>query len=238
MFAIAVGALLTLSGCFSMTGDLTVNSDAKVSGTMKVAMNKELASAAGISSLDAFKAGVTSDSGSLPKGSAKFSETSTDYVVDVKIDNATMNDAQGFIVTKVGQDVVFKMVNEKKSADTPDLGQINLTIHLPGAIKSISGKGLTKVDDTTAKISAPGTTGETFVVTSLATSPTNSTGVYAAIGVGVVIVVAIVGLLLVLRSRKVRGESGSTPPTAEATQEAVNEDVTVGAADAGAEDSL
>ena len=57
--AIGGFAVVTLSGCLSMTADLTIDSDAKTTGTFAIGLDKQAAGLLGMKDLDTFKSGIT-----------------------------------------------------------------------------------------------------------------------------------------------------------------------------------
>lgn len=201
---IAAVTLLT-SGCMSMTADITLDSQAKGSGSMVVSVNKQLASMAGISSADAFKAIVT-ESGTDTPANARIdaSESETDYIATISFADTVLDDKDfGARVLENGN-ISFTFANEgSESAGEDelfadmDLGNATLTVNFPGDVIEFSGEGATKVDADTVKWSFPLTKSTTATATSLVAA---STTPFLPLGLGLV-AVAVAGVALFAKRR-------------------------------------
>lgn len=212
--AVAVAVLaLSLSGCMNLRGDLKVGRDAKVSGTLTGEISKQVAGIVGITSLDALKSQGTSQTSQF--GKVTYSETDTAYVMKVSMRGATMNDPDGFMVTRSGDGIAFKLrfsgTTTSDTGATDDLGlgnmqlgRVAMTIRFPGDVSSVSGHGATKTDDRTVKVDSPLTanSSSSWSATSRIAPPNYLLPVVASL-VGLAL---LGGALVLLRNRRRREE--------------------------------
>lgn len=217
--AVASLALLTLSACLSVKADMTINADAKATGTLSLEFEKQAANFLGINSVDDFTSGITDDKtagnlASLTDCSA--SENDTAYVYSCTFADqefATEGEAP-WTITKQGNTIVMKVVNKGQTADAgsedllgnASLGTISISATFPGTITEVTGAGATKKSDTTVQIDASLTDNVDVTVVSEASSG----GALSSVLV-IVIFIAILGLIIlvaiVLIMRR-RGKSG------------------------------
>ena len=171
---IAAATLLT-AGCMSLTADITLDGQAKGSGSMVISVNKQVASLAGIGSADAFKSQVTGGDTALPPNAKiETSESDTDYIATVSFKDAVMDDEEFGAEVLGNGNVKFTFVNEGSEPTTEDdafgdvdMGNATLTVNFPGEVTDFSGEGATKVDADTVKWAFPLTTSTTATATSL-----------------------------------------------------------------------
>jgi len=222
-----VAALLLLTGCLSITSDMTINSDAKGTGTFALSLEKKAAQLMGITDLKSFASGIKQDStpgaGSI-MSDAKCdpSETADSFVFTCTFTNAEFTKTDElWTVTKANNQIVFAMKNSPSSgADTSQLtdllgggslGDITVNLTFPGPIQSVTGAGVTKNSDTTATVKGSMTDSFDVTITS-ATSSGPKIGLIIAIVVGLLLLAAIViGLVLFLvhRSNKRKAIDGA-----------------------------
>lgn len=204
---IAAATLFT-AGCMSMTADITLNDQAKGSGTLTISVNKQVASLAGIGSADAFKAQLTENDTDLPSNaSVETKESDTDYIATVTFKDTELDDEEFGAEVLDNGNVKFTFVNEGSEATSEDdmfadmdMGNVNLTINFPGEVVEFSGEGATKVDEDTVKWSFPLTASTTATATSLVAA---SSFPFLPLGLGVfALAVAGGAVLFAVRRRK------------------------------------
>lgn len=204
---VTVGALavVSLTGCLSMTADVNVNSDAKASGSLAIGLQKQAANMLGMTDLDSFSSGITSEgsdsAGSvLTTGECTASETDTDFVYTCAFSEQAFTDpADGpWTITKSGEEITFALVNAGSEGltggeDAADLtggasmGDLTVNVTFPGEITSVTGTMVEKTSDTTATIKGP--MADVFEVTIV--SKASGAG-----GGGIGTILLIVGLVL------------------------------------------
>ena len=211
---IAAVTLLT-AGCMSLTADITLDDQAKGSGSMVISVNKQVASLAGIGSADAFKSQVTGGDTDLPPNAKiETSESDTDYIATVSFKDAVMDDKEFGAEVLGNGNVKFTFVNEGSEPTTEDdafgdvdMGNATLTVNFPGEVTEFSGEGATKVDADTVKWAFPLTTSTTATATSLVAA-----GSFPVLPVAVgVLALAILGGVgfYVVRRRRTQPEADS-----------------------------
>lgn len=146
----------------SLRGDLSLDRQARASGTMVLEVTKQAAGLAGITSVDALRSQF--EQGKFPHGTLTVSETDQAYRATAKVSHQPLDDPDGFSASATGGQVTFSMtMGDQTTRATTDelglgdtqLGNIDLTVHFPGRLRSSSGPGLTQVDDHTIRIKAP-----------------------------------------------------------------------------------
>jgi hypothetical protein len=133
-----------VTGCFNLRGNLEVGRDAKISGKLTGEINKQLAAMAGITSKDALVAQMTNNTELFPAGTS-VTETDDAYVMERTLWDVTMQDPEGFSVSRSGEEIVFQLTFAQQEAATEDdlglgnleLGRVNLTM-VPGDIIQVS----------------------------------------------------------------------------------------------------
>ncbi|MHB8795995.1 MAG: LppM family (lipo)protein [Candidatus Nanopelagicales bacterium] len=232
-----VGALAvaSLSGCLSMTADLNIDSDAKASGTLAIGLQKQAASMLGMTDLDSFSSGITSEgsdaAGSvLSTGDCTPSETDAEYVYTCAFSGQAFTDAADgpWTITKSGDAITFALVNAGTSGlaggedaaqmtGGASMGDLTVTVAFPGEITSVTGSMAEQTSDTTATIKGP--LADVFEVTIVS----KATG---AGGGGIAKVLLVVGLILlaiiviavvvalVMRGRKPAASAAVVAPAA------------------------
>jgi hypothetical protein len=142
-----------------MDADITLDADAKATGTMKIEMSKELATLVGITSKEALDKELA-DSGDdkLPEGvSVTISENDKSFIISAKLLNSPLDD-DGWRAEKLA-DGTIKFTFKNENTATSDLGfadfagKIKMTITFPGSITDASPE-FVKVNDRTVKLAA------------------------------------------------------------------------------------
>jgi hypothetical protein len=232
--AIAAGTLLTLTGCLSITSDLTINADATGSGTFTLGLQKQAASLMGMSDLKSFSSGITqqdmakSESNLLASGDCKASETSTEFVYTCTFkDAAFTKEDELWTIKKVGNEIVFSMKNAGSSgADAgqmadllggSSLGDITVNVTFPGPIQQVSGTGATKTSDTTATVKGAMTDQFDVSITSAASSRP-PIGLIIGAAVALLLLLAIIVVLVLFLVRRGKKSSTALPAGADADQ--------------------
>ena len=214
----AIGALavLALSGCLSMTANLTIDSAAKTTGTFAIGLEKQAASMLGMQDLDTFKSGITSPDVSegtgdlLSTGDCVASETDTEFVYTCTLTDQDLSAAGNpWTVTKADNTITFRMVNQAASSDAGtdllqggSLGDLTVNVTFPGEITSVSGAQVTKESDTSVSIVAAVTDAVDVTVTSKANG---SGGGYSTLLLVILVaaaVIAVVAFLVIHRRRE------------------------------------
>ena len=227
--AVAALALLTLSACISVKADMTINGDAKATGTLSLEFEKQAANFLGITSLADFESGVSDDKtteglSSLQDCSA--SENDTAYIYSCTFADqefANTGDAP-WTITKQGDTIVMKVVNEGQSADSgsgdllgdASLGSISISATFPGPITDVTGAGATKTSDTTVQVDASLTDSVDVTVTSQVSSASNLMSVLAIVAIIVVIGVIALAIIVLIMRRRGRGSDAVVEPAAAA----------------------
>ncbi len=224
-----IAALLLLSGCLSMEGKLSLDSEARASGTLTVLLSKQFAAILGITSVDALSSAIEdapeeeSLPGGLLDGSGEVSvrETETDFAIDVTLTDAVLEEEDSIVarVNEAGDRVTFTYTNTSEDADTDGLdltsglGRVTLEVDFPGPVVEASGEGMEQLDADTVRWDFPLTTSTVATATSEIAPESSSTGVGVGVlaGVAAVAVAALVGIGLVVRRR-----SGQPAAAAEA----------------------
>lgn len=206
--AVGIAAVtLFTSGCMSMTADITLDDQAKGTGSMVISVNKQLASMAGIGTSEAFKSLMAQSGTNTPANATiETSESDTDYVATVSFSDAVLDDKDfGARVLENGN-INFTFVNEGTQTSSEDellgdmdLGNATLTVNFPGEVIEFSGEGATKVDEDTVQWSFPLTKGTTATATSLVAG---STFPFLPVGLGLLALAVVAGaVFFVMRHR-------------------------------------
>jgi hypothetical protein len=249
---VSVGALavVSLTGCLSMTAEVNVASDAKASGTLAIGLQKQAAGMLGMTDLDSFSSGITSEgsdsAGSvISGGDCTASETDTEFVYTCAFTDMEFTDQSQspWTITKSGDEITFYLVNAgtaglpgaEDAADTSGgatMGDLTVDVTFPGEITSVTGNNVEKTSDTTATIKGP--MADVFEVTIVSKATGGGGGGIAKVLLIVglillaIIVIAVV-VALVMRGRKPAAEASVVAPVAvaETVVEPVAEPVAV-----------
>ncbi len=216
----AIAALtMVLAGCISLKATISLDSEARGSGSMAISINKQLASFAGITSADTFEEQLTSDDSDLPPGSSiDVSESDTDFTATVSFEDTVLDDDDFGAKVLPNGDVEFTFVNEgaepTEGEESPfgdiDTGTVTLTVNFPGEVKNFDGEGATQVDADTITWEFPFQTSTTATATSgvseLSLSATSATSASSSntplVVAGLAIIAAVVVGVVVLMSRR------------------------------------
>jgi len=157
-------ALVTLTGCIDVAGNVTVNSDASATGTITMSMERESAALFGIDGAEtlteAFTSGEILEEGLIPQENCIAEETSDRIGIACTFEN-TVFDEPGELwqITRIDDSIEMRILNLAVNdigmlpADIP-VGQLLITATFPGPITSIEGDFVTQIDDTTAQVDA------------------------------------------------------------------------------------
>ena len=119
--AIGAAVVLTLSGCFSVTADVVIDSDANVTGTVAIGFQKSTMEMLGVTFDDFAKdfadkledpSATSSEMDGLDPTSCKPSETASEFVVTCDITPGPDAMGEDFTVTKDGDSIVLHMTQE------------------------------------------------------------------------------------------------------------------------------
>ena len=229
VIGVAGVAVLSLSGCLSMTANLEVASDATADGTFAIGVQKQAATMLGLTDLAAFEAGIkdpsmTEGSGDLLNtGDCVASETDAEFLYTCTFTDAafTSGEENPWTITASDDVITFTLVNEASSGEGSELlsggslGQLTVDVTFPGEITSIVGEQVTKNSDTSATISAPMTDAVNVTITSKTSGGGGAIStVLIIVGIALlaIILIALV-LFLVMRGR---GKDTTVPAAAAA----------------------
>lgn len=213
--AAGVVTVLSLSGCLSMTANLTIDSEAQTSGTFAIGLQKQAAGMLGMKDLDTFSSGITSpdvSSGTgdlLTTSDCTASETDTEFVYTCALSDAELTSKDNpWTVTKDGDSITFHMVNQATAEQNTDellqggsLGALTVNVTFPGEITSVSGDFVTKKSDTSITVSAAlsDAVDVTVVSKSSASGGMSTVIVIIAIAVIAIILIALIAFLVTRR---------------------------------------
>jgi hypothetical protein len=168
-----VGLAFLLSGCINLTADLSIDSQARISGTERIEISKQAASLLGITSLDALKSGA----GQGLQGSSTsaddcpaitYGETDTAFTIVCTFKDSTLTSGD-ITASRVGDSIQFAFKQSGSSTTsgsgssgsdatpTPtttssaddllsggNVGVLDVTVRFPGEITSIAGTDAAK----------------------------------------------------------------------------------------------
>ncbi len=214
----AAGAVvvLALSGCLSMTANLTIDSEAQTTGTFAIGLQKQAAGLLGMKDLDTFSSGITSPDVSngtgdlLTTSDCTPSETDTEFVYTCSLTDAELTSTENpWTVTKDGDSITFHMVNQATADQTADellqggsLGALVVNVTFPGEITSVTGDFVTKNSDTSITVSAALSDQVDVTVVSKSSDSAGGIGtvlLIIAIAVIAIIIIALVAFLITRR---------------------------------------
>lgn len=214
--AAGVVAVLSLSGCLSMTANLTIDSEAQTSGTFAIGLQKQAAGMLGMKDLDTFSSGITSpdfSSGTgdlLTTSDCTASETDTEFVYTCGLSDADLTSTDNpWTVTKDGDSITFHMVNNATADQSADdllqggsLGTLVVNVSFPGEITSVSGEFVTKTSDTSITVTSALSDAVDVTVVSKSSDSGGALGtviVIIAIAVVAIILIALIAFLITRR---------------------------------------
>lgn len=216
--AAAVLALVSLSACIKLDAEMTIDSDAKATGTLALELQKQAASVLGVTSIEDFEGGLSEGDlggqGLTGLGDCAASETDAAYVYSCTFADTAFTEAGSgpWTITKDGSSIVMRVVNEGQSADAEgadallgdaSLGSLSITATFPGPITAITGEGATKTSDSTAQIDASLTDTVDITITSDATGSGSLAMVLTiVVAIAVVGLIVLVAIVLLMRRRK------------------------------------
>ncbi len=223
-------AVLTLSGCLSMTANLTIDSEAQTSGSFAIGLEKQAASMLGMTDLDTFASGIKSpdvSSGSgdlLSTGDCAASESDTEFIYTCTLSDADLAGGDNpWTVTKNGDSITFHMVNTATQSDEGDdllqggsLGTLNVNVTFPGEITSMTGEFATKTSDTSVAISSSMSDSVDVTVISKSSGATSGTLIKVLLIAGIAVLAIIV--IVVIAYLVVRRRSDDEPPALATTE--------------------
>ena len=214
--AVAAFALVTLSGCINITYNLSVNSDATLSGKVQLAVSKQAATLLGITNADdlnqKLQSGQLSDQ--TPTKAAQdctTSEDDTNFILNCTLSNAKASDLNdAWTMTVNGDTATFHATmgdtasagGTSTSIPGVDTGGYVLTLTYPGPISSVTGDRAVQSGPNT--VTVKGSLNQPLdmtVVGSLSSSDSSSSSkvlLFLILG-GVALLALIVVSLLVLR---------------------------------------
>lgn len=228
--ATATAAMLALSGCLSVTADISLDADAKASGTVAIGLQKQAASLLGLTDLDAFASGLSdqgqdagiSGSGLLELGECTASETDAEFVQTCTFSDETLADPEGWSATREGDTIVFTMVSAAEGGQDEllgdaSLGELSVTVTFPGPITSISGAGATQTGDTQATITGSLSSPLDVRITSESSGGGGLLRTLLIVG-GILLLIVVIAVVVFA---VLRGRSGGQPEAATAGTAAV-----------------
>lgn len=176
-FLVLLIALIPLlAGCVRLEGEISIDGGGLVNGQITYALDKSLASQAGINTLDDLKKNAQKENENKVCSSESYSESASELIFNCAFKGAALSD-NDLKVQKIGSQVVFTF-NQSGGDSTLDLGRTSLVVNFPGNITLIkeSKPGITiKKSDTSAIISASGTATFQVSISSNINNLTNST---------------------------------------------------------------
>lgn len=229
--ALAAFALVTLSGCMSITYSLNVNPDSTLSGKIQLTVTKQAASILGIESADDLNSklqdgDLTDQPGAKNLKSCVSSEDAENLILNCEIANASASEVnEGWTLTTNGDTATFHAVADAASnSDSVSLpgisqGSYEFTLTFPGEISSVTGAGAVKTGPNT--VTSKGTLEEPLnitVVGSLNSGGSSMVWIYVLLGVLALAAIAVLGLVLRNGSRTSKpGEQPAIDGTVEAS---------------------
>lgn len=142
----AVVALSTvaLAGCFDVSAVISVAADATASGTYEIALDREIADAAGIGSLEDFERSASEGTVDLPEGATlSFREDDRAYVMTAMFTGVPLQEDD--LTAEVLDDGRVRLTfrNLGSADEGGDLGladgSLSMTVTMPGRIDMVDG---------------------------------------------------------------------------------------------------
>lgn len=148
--------VLALAACVNITATVDVAADNQITGAMNIALSKELAAAAGITTAEQLKDELTKN-GDIPD-SMTVTTSADDKNLIVTL-SGDLGQTQGiFSATSDGDIQTFKVaVNQEDSGDTTPTSQyqMSVTANFAGTVTAVSEEHATIVDVNTVKFEGP-----------------------------------------------------------------------------------
>jgi hypothetical protein len=167
--AILLLALLPiLAGCVRLEGDITIDTEGLATGKISYALDKSLASQAGINSVDDFKKNAVQQNDNQVCSSESYTESAQELIFECNFSRSTLKDSD-LRVEKIGDQVTFYFKQTSSGDTSVDLGKTSLSVTFPGpitAIKESKTGAVIKKSENSALISASGTATLDIAITS------------------------------------------------------------------------
>lgn len=167
--AILLFALLPiLAGCVRLEGNITIDAEGLTTGKISYALDKSLASQAGINSVDDFKKNAVQQNDNQVCASESYSENAQELIFECNFARSTLKDSD-LRVEKVGDRITFYFKQTSSGDASVDLGKTSLNLTFPGpitAIKESKVGTVIKKSENSALISASGTATLDIAITS------------------------------------------------------------------------
>jgi hypothetical protein len=166
--AASAAAIFLIAGC--ATADLSIDSSARVTGTISVDVSKESLASANVTTVAGFKQVIEARLAKSPGtgqlfANAVYTDSDSGYNVTTTYSRATFDDSAKTFARTAGTRIAFSMDTSifdpallgipapAASADTVDLSSatVTLTVKFPGNLYRYSKTGATRVDAKTVK---------------------------------------------------------------------------------------
>ena len=166
--AAGAAAIFLIAGC--ATADLSIDSSARVTGTISVDVSKESLASANVTTVDGFKQVIEKRLATSPGtgrlfADAVYTESDSGYNVTTTYSRATFDDSAKTFARIAGTRIAFSMDTSvfdpallgipapAASADSIDLSSatVTVTVTFPGKLYRYSKTGATRVDAKTVK---------------------------------------------------------------------------------------
>lgn len=161
-------AAASLSGCFSVTANVSVNPDATATGQISLELAKQAASMLGIMTADDLLKGITE--GELADGGDVFSsgqctpqEKDESLAISCTFDNQPFTDPDGlWTISRQADLITVHILNAQQATEGADsstdlglpLGRYEVVVDLPGEVQSVTGAYASQVDGDTVRVDA------------------------------------------------------------------------------------
>jgi hypothetical protein len=224
--AACVGAAFLLTACIDINADLTVNSDAKTTGTLEMVLQKQAASVLGVNNADDWGKQISSQDPQATSdlGDCTAGESDAGYTYTCSFTDVAFTDPTGpWTVAKSGDDIVFTVkanAAEDASANADalggaSLGTMTIKVTFPGAISQTTGDGVTKTADNAATITGDLTKSLDVTITAASSSSSGLTAsaiIVVLVGLAVIVLIIIVAVVMITRRRKTDDAPPIAPP--------------------------
>ena len=167
-----------LASCVRLEGNVIIDSEGLATGKISYALDKSLASQAGINSIDDFKKNAAQQNDNQVCASESYTENTQELIFECNFARSTLKDSD-LRVEKVGDRVTFYFKQTSSGDSTVDLGKTSLSITFPGpitAIKESKVGAVIKKSENSALISASGTATLDIAITSSIVASKTSAG--------------------------------------------------------------
>lgn len=143
---------LVATGCLRYEGDIAVDPQGQVTGTLSLAIEKSTAGFFGITSLEALEGSAqeNEDNSFCAQDSVDYSQTATEYVISCDFADVTTTSSDDVSVTREGDEVVLRF-RYNQDADAPtdpaqEYGSLRVSIAMPGVITDVTGQSQSGVE--------------------------------------------------------------------------------------------